>query len=65
MRMTITYEGETYESEETDEITMQAAHDAIYGHMAKLDKLTINLLGGRKLVMGREAVQRAVLVFYP
>ena len=65
MRITLIYEGETYESEETDKVTMQAAHDSIYADMADLDKLTMNLRGGRRLVIGREAVQRAVLVFSP
>lgn len=65
MKIVIEYAGKTYESAETDDISQEAAFDDIYKQFEDMNKLSVDLANGGKLILGRDALQMAAVMVMP
>lgn len=65
MKLEITIDGKTYVSVATDKVTPSEAAEQIYNQIDAYTKLKVDLEDGGVLVIGKEAVQRAVIIFKP
>lgn len=65
MKVVIEYRGKIYESKETAEISQEEAFRAIYDDFERMHKLNVELADGSKIILGKEALQRAVIKVMP
>jgi hypothetical protein len=65
MKMILEYQGKTYETMETDEKTAEGVAEVFYKNFDGMDRLKMNLADGSFLVIGKAALQSAVLRFLP
>lgn len=65
MQIIIDYNGKTYKSKEASEVSQDKAFDAIYDDFEMMQKLNIELEDGGRLIMGTEALRRAIIKVMP
>lgn len=63
MRMTLHINGLTFVSKSTDDISMEAAKLSFYSNIDKLNKLEMGCDDGRFIVIGKQALQNAIMIF--
>lgn len=62
MRIEIYIDGNKFETPDTEEATAEEVRDAIYEDLERLEKIKFDLKGGGFLLLGPDAVKKAVLV---
>jgi hypothetical protein len=63
MTMDIIIDGKTYTSKVTNEIGHEECANRIFDEMANMDRFKLQLEDGNYLVIGKDALQRAQLIF--
>lgn len=65
MHVEVDYNGITYISKETSEISAEELASKVYDSVAELDRFEMNLKDGGKMVIGPNAVKSCVFRFCP
>jgi hypothetical protein len=65
MKIVIEYQGNRYESIENSDTTVEEMSEAIYKNFQDLNKFTMRTKGGGAILLGKEALQGAVILFVP
>lgn len=63
MRMTLHVNGLTFESKSEDGVDKEEAKNSVFKLINEMDKLEMECSDGSFVVIGEEAMKRAVLVF--
>jgi hypothetical protein len=62
--MIIKIDGLTYQTKKSNELTAKEIQNKLYENFAGMEKLQCDLDDGGFLLMGRDALQRAQIIFY-
>lgn len=65
MKVAIEYQGKRYESNETTEHTVGEVSEMFYKSFDDMTKFKMELPGGGALIIGKDALQSAVVMFLP
>lgn len=65
MKVVIVFHGNRYESQETTDHTADEVSELFYKDFSSMDKFKMELAGGGSLILGKDAVQNAVVMFLP
>ena len=61
MWMELEYQGKTYKTKTTDQTDQDKAVETIYENLAKMDRMKMDLEDGSILIIGKDALQSAVI----
>lgn len=65
MKIIIEYNGKVYEGGEDTETSMEETFQKVYSNFDQLTKMTLRLSDGSQIILGKEAMQRAVIRLVP
>ena len=65
MKIVIEYQGKRYEGGESAEKTPKELAETLFTEFSSMEKLKMELTGGGFLVMGKQALQSAVVMILP
>jgi len=61
--ITVIIDGNTYMSKKNDEVDKETASEDFYDIAGSMDSFKMELEDGRILVLGKDAIQRAQMIF--
>ena len=65
MKIIVEYQGKQYESKSDDEHNAEEISEMFYENFADMNKFKMELVGGGSIVLGKIALQSAVVLFLP
>ena len=65
MKIILEYNDKTYESAETDDEKAGEIFETFYDNFSNIDRFKMILKDGSLLIIGKAAIQSAVLIFVP
>lgn len=65
MKIIVEYQGKQYESKRDDENNAEEISEMFYENLADMNEFKMELVGGGSIVLGKIALQSAVVLFLP